>query len=81
MTRCELAIRYVFFEHVKNTSYLYLDASELWTRKGRNTSKTDWDELKAMANDGWELVSVTPPTIAGGATTSILYTFKRPKVE
>ena len=52
--------------------------SEVWTKKDKKTGKTAWDELRALAADGWELVSVVPITNQG-FTTYLLYTFKRPK--
>jgi len=52
--------------------------SAVWTNKDKKTGKTGWDELKALAADGWELVSVVPVN-HGGGTTYLLYTFKRPK--
>lgn len=48
--------------------------------KHPQTGKSLWDDLKSMAAQGWELVSVTP--ISGpeaDCTTRLLYTFKRPK--
>jgi DNA invertase Pin-like site-specific DNA recombinase len=55
------------------------DVSVIWSQKDRNTGKTNWDELKEIANDGWELVSVTPIASNQGTTIDLLYTFKRPK--
>ena len=52
--------------------------SILW-KTDKKTIKTAWDELQEMANDGWELVSVTPINYDNGHTGILLYTFKRPK--
>ncbi|MCX6083292.1 MAG: DUF4177 domain-containing protein [Chloroflexi bacterium] len=50
----------------------------IWERKDKE-GKTDWDKLNKLANDGWELVSVTPIVTAhSGQTFQLLYTFKRP---
>jgi hypothetical protein len=52
--------------------------SEIWT-KDKKTGKSAWDDIKALASDGWELVSVTPIAWGGfGGTHFVLYTFKRP---
>ena len=56
------------------------ELSKLWTEKNKKTGKTEWDVLQELANDGWELVSVTPITYGGG-TGQVLYTFKRLKVD
>lgn len=50
---------------------------DLWSKKDKQTGKTQWDRLKDLASSGWELVDATPITL-GGTTTGILYTFKRP---
>ncbi len=56
--------------------------SFVWTEKNKKTGKTAWDDLTAMAADGWELVSVTPISGSNSGlsfTTYLVYTFKRPK--
>jgi hypothetical protein len=53
------------------------DPSNIWTRKNED-GKTDWDTLCDYAQQGWELVSVTPVDNEGN-TKYILYTFKREK--
>lgn len=50
----------------------------IWRKKKEDTGKTAWEELNALANEGWELVSVTPVTCSEN-TKYLLYTFKRPK--
>jgi hypothetical protein len=52
------------------------DPSNIWTQRytGRTT---DYDEIMKLAEDGWELVSVTPLS-KSGRTHKLLYTFKRP---
>lgn len=47
-----------------------------WDRKNES-GQTTWDELKDLASQGWELVSVTPLNHKGN-TTRLLYVFKRP---
>ena len=54
-----------------------VNASLVWTRKDKNTGKTDFDKLQELSAQGWELVSVTPITFTG-STRELLYTFKRP---
>jgi len=55
------------------------DAMTIWAERDKKTGKTDWDELKGLASEGWELVSVTPVANYGSTVTSqIMYTFKRP---
>lgn len=51
-------------------------ATRIWAAEGAKTKS--WDDLKQMANNGWELVNVTP-IACDGTTYSLLYTFKRPK--
>lgn len=48
----------------------------LWRKKNRD-GKTDWDIIREMGQDGWELISATPITF-GGTTLEVLFTFKRP---
>ena len=54
----------------------------VWTRKDKE-GRTEWNKLNQFANDGWELVSVTPITTAPASSQTflLLYTFKRPVVE
>ena len=85
MIKWELAARYALIEDG--------EPSSIWTKKDKGGS-TEWDSLLKLANEGWELVSVTPVTSAtyywqlygvrdaGGwasSTRCLLYTFKRPK--
>ena len=56
-----------------------INVSMVWTEKDKANGKTDWDKLTALANNGWELVSVTAITYGEGYTGTLLYTFKRPK--
>ena len=62
-------------------AYINDNPSEIWSRKDTKTGKSAWDDLKALASDGWELVSVTPispPGYGAGITHYLLYTLKRP---
>ncbi len=52
-----------------------------WLVKNKKTGKTDWINIQELANQVWELVSVTPITVWQGRTDCLLYTFKRPIVE
>jgi hypothetical protein len=56
------------------------DPTLVWTRKRKDTGKTDWDGLQEFAAQGWELVSVTSIANPGesGCTFGLLYTFKKP---
>ena len=80
MTQWQLYTKYV---SIYSKGISGLEPSLLWTRKDPKTGKTDWDELTALAAEGWELVSVTPiaDEASGGRTRLLLYTFKRPKPE
>ena len=78
MTQWELKVYNVDIE-VDYQGGLWPSPSSLWTKKHKETGKTSWDELKELAADGWELVSVTPIAVRAGSTASLLYTFKRPK--
>ena len=42
-----------------------------------SSGKTDFEEIKELAYDGWELVSVTP-IIWEGSTQYLVFAFKRP---
>ena len=53
------------------------DATRLWGQKDKKTGKSNWDDLKDMAAEGWELVSITPIEMRA-YTSQLLYTFKRP---
>ncbi len=65
MTKWELTTVY---------AYVSRKPSEIWTSKDEKTGKSVWDDLKALAADGWELVSVTQLTLVGNY---VVYTFKR----
>jgi hypothetical protein len=54
-----------------------MHVENIWNNKFE-TGKSDWDELKKMASEGWELVSVTPIANVNGNTTQLLFIFKRP---
>lgn len=58
----------------------YSDPSQIWTHKDK-AGQTVWDSIKALGQEGWELVSVAP-IVDNNAdqsfTTYLLYTFKRP---
>jgi hypothetical protein len=56
------------------------EPSKIWTIKDEK-GMTTWDKLTKLANEGWELVSVTPinrKEIEGSSTAFLLYTLKRP---
>lgn len=72
MTQWELATKYV-----KVGVFTGCDPRKIWQNKDP-MGKSAWDELQAMAAEGWELVSVTPLAESYGHTAFILYTFKRP---
>jgi hypothetical protein len=78
MTKWELSSYYKSIRAIDG-SYVGSDPSVIWTNKDKKTGKTSWDELKAMAADGWELVSVTPIAAGASGTDYLPYTFKRPK--
>ncbi len=58
------------------------DPYVVWTDYDKE-GKTAWDRFLTFADEGWELVSVTPiiTTAQLGITGVLLYTFKRPKPE
>jgi hypothetical protein len=49
---------------------------DIFTKKRKKDDKTDWEQIQKLANEGWELVCVTPHTY-GGTTVGYLYTFKK----
>jgi len=51
--------------------------TSIWSVKDKKTGLTEWDQLTKLANEGYELVSVTPINHQGW-TYEVLYTFKRP---
>ncbi len=79
MTQWELTTLFAYIDTGGRLS-VNIDPSAVWTVKGKD-GKTSWDKLVAMANEGWELVSVTPISASTSAayTSYLLYTFKRPK--
>jgi len=56
------------------------NVTDIWSKKDKNTGRTQWDTLTELAASGWELIDVTPITV-GGTTSEILYSFKRPVEE
>ena len=58
MIQWELSAQSVYIDTGGRFS-VNVDPSAVWTVKGKN-GKTSWDNLTAMADEGWELVSVTP---------------------
>ena len=78
LTRWELKSRVVSIAQ-SNFAVTTVDPQLMWKRKDKE-GQTDWEKLKQLAADGWELVSVTPivtsPT--SSQTFELLYTFKRP---
>jgi hypothetical protein len=56
-----------------------VDPRFIWKEKDKD-GQSEWDKLKQLASEGWELVSVTPITTAPASsqTFTLLYTFKRP---
>ena len=53
-----------------------LHVSDMWTQKGKDGTTT-FDVVVQHAEEGWELVNVTPIN-EDGTTRYILFTFKRP---
>lgn len=51
---------------------------KIWRDKHPETGKSDWDDLKQLSADGWELVGITPITVTTSITKYLMYTFKRP---
>ncbi len=73
MTKWELTMLCVDVTHIS-----YPDPKKIWADKDKKTGKSTWDDLKELAADGWELVSVVPLSATHGITCMILYTLKRP---
>jgi hypothetical protein len=55
------------------------NAMALWEKKDKE-GFTDLDSIRDYGEQGWELVS-TSPIAAAGTTTTVMFTFKRPKIE
>lgn len=58
-----------------------LDGTQLWNRKIKGEDKTEWEMITCLAQQGWELICVTPLTGRTGWTDQLLFTFKRPADE
>jgi hypothetical protein len=58
MKKWELTSRYS--PYLKRMDDSSIDPTVIWEEKDKKTGKTVWDELQALASQGWELVSVTP---------------------
>lgn len=79
ITRWELKMRTVDITEFSLLGVTTVDPKLVWKGKDKE-GRSDWDKLKGLAAEGWELVSVTPITVApnSGQTFTLLYTFKRP---
>jgi len=53
-----------------------MNPSNFWEKKDKD-GKSEFDYLLSMAAEGWEPVDATPIT-AGGSTSMVMFTFKRP---
>lgn len=52
--------------------------SRIWTEKGSD-GLSSYEKINKLAEDGWELISVTPVSgMFAGRTSEILFTFRRP---
>lgn len=52
--------------------------SRIWT-ENKKDGTTSFDMIKERGNEGWELVGVTPLAQDDGATSALLFTFKKPE--
>ena len=58
----------------------YPDPGMLWTTKDKS-GLTEFDQIKRMGENGWDLINITPINSGEyGSTSSLLFTYKRPKI-
>ena len=53
------------------------DVSKVWEQRDPE-GNTDWERLRQLGHQGWELVSSFPVATGGGGTIQIVWVLKRP---